>query len=106
VECKQRLIDKPDNCKVLITSREIIPSGFHQIGLKGLNKRESKRLMVHLSEGYRGSGQKPFTESQIEAIYEATRGIPLIIKHCSGQVFEYIRPLDSVLEGLSMSGTR
>jgi hypothetical protein len=106
VKCKQHLIAKPDNCKVLITSREIIPSGFHQIGLKGLDKRDSKRLMAQLFEAYRGASHQPLTEMQMEGIYEATKGIPLIIKHCYGQVFEYSRPLDSVLEGLSIAGNK
>jgi GTPase SAR1 family protein len=104
VEVKRHLADKPDNCKVMLTSREIIPSGFHQIGLTGLDKRESKSLMRGLDAPYRQSGQSLFTEPQREQIYETTRGIPLIIKHCYGQVFEYSRPLDSVLGNLRGAG--
>jgi hypothetical protein len=38
-ELKRYLIHKPDNSKVLLTSREVVPSGFHQVQLKGLDKR-------------------------------------------------------------------
>src|SRR5437016_2161903 len=41
VEAKKVLRRAPDQFKVLITSRELIPSGFHQVELKGLDKAES-----------------------------------------------------------------
>ena len=86
-DLKRHLIHKPDNSKVLITSREVIPSGFHQIQLKGLDKRESSSLMQRLYQGYTQSGQAQLTDSQRGQLYEATKGIPLIMKHCYGQVF-------------------
>ena len=84
VTAKRALRDKPDYFKVLVTSRELIPSGFHQIRLKGLDKRESKQLMHRLYAPYARSGKQQLTDQQQDALYETTQGIPLIIKHCYG----------------------
>ncbi len=106
VDVKKALADKPDHFKVLVTSRETIPSGFHQFDLKGLDRQESKELMRRLYEPYRWSGKVQLTEQQLDALYETTQGIPLIIKHCYGQVFEYNRPMELVLRGLSNAGNK
>ncbi|WP_448046074.1 hypothetical protein [Bradyrhizobium liaoningense] len=103
-ELKRHLIHKPDNSKILLTSREVIPSGFHQIQLKGLDKRESVSLMQRLYQPYAQSGQAQLADGKRSQLYEATRGIPLIIKHCYGQVFEYNMPLDSVIKSLLSAG--
>ena len=95
VEAKQALRDKPDYFKVLITSREMIPSSFHQIKLKGLDETESTQLMQRLFEPYVRSGKQQLTEVQMDALYDATQGIPLIIKHCYGQIYEYNRSVES-----------
>ena len=106
VDAKLALKDKPDYFKVIVTSREQIACAFHQISLKGLDKRESKELMRRLYEPYIRSGLPQLTEAQLEALYEATRGIPLIIKHCYGQIYEYSRPVEMVLAGLSNAGNK
>lgn len=106
VTVKQNLRDKPEHFKVLITSRKLIPSGFHQVNLKGLDDQESKQLMARLYEPYARSGKQQRTEKEISEIYEATQGIPLIIKHCYGQIYEYNRELNLVLAGLSRAGTK
>jgi GTPase SAR1 family protein len=105
-EVKRYLKDKPDNFKVLLTSREVIPSGFHQIQLKGLDKRESNWLMERLDQPYRQSAQPPLTEAQRNQLYEVTKGIPLIIKHCYGQFFEYNIPPEIVLKNLASAGNK
>jgi Cdc6-like AAA superfamily ATPase len=106
VEVKQALRDKPGCFTVLVTSRELIPSGFHQIELRGLDKGESKELMHRLYQQYEHSGRPQLTEEQLDALYEATRGIPLIIKHCYGQIFEYNQPVDQVLGSFSAAGSK
>ncbi len=106
VTAKRALRDKPDYFKVLVTSRELIPSGFHQIRLKGLDKRESKQLMQRLYEPYARSGKQQLTDQQQDALYETTQGIPLIIKHCYGQVYEYSCEIGAVLQRLSTAGTK
>jgi RNA-directed DNA polymerase len=105
-EVKRHLIDKPDNFKVLLTSREVMPSGFHQIQLKGLDKRESNTLMSLLYQSYASSGQAQLTENQRSQLYDATKGIPLLIKHCYGQVYEYNMPFDAVVKGLVVAGNK
>lgn len=105
-ELKQYLIHKPDNSKVLLTSREVVPSGFHQVQLKGLDKRESGSLMQLLYQPYAQSGQPPLSEAQRNQLYEATKGIPLLIKHCYGQHFEYNVPIESVIKNLVMAGNK
>jgi hypothetical protein len=106
VTAKQALRDKPDYFKVLVTSRELIPSGLHQIRLKGLDKRASKQLMQQLYEPYARSGRQQLTDQQKDALYETPQGIPLIIKHCYGQVYEYSCDIDVVLKRLSTAGTK
>jgi len=104
IDVKQRLKKKPDYFKVIVTSRKQIPSGFHQIQLAGLDLRESKLLMTRLCEHYRDS--KPeLTDQQKEAIHLSASGIPIIIKHCIGQVYEYNEPLDGVLRKLCEAST-
>jgi hypothetical protein len=106
IEIKKLLRDKPDHFKLLVTSREMIPSGFHQINLRGLDKQESKELMQRLHEPYARSGQAQLTPEQLDAVYNATNGIPLIIKHCYGQIYEYNRSVDTVLKGLSSASNK
>jgi len=106
VTAKQTLKDKPNYFKVLVTSRKLIPSGFHQYRLKGLDKGESKKLMAQLFVSYARSGRQQLTEEQQNKLYEATDGIPLIIKHCYGQIYEYNRKLDEVIKGLSKAGSK
>ncbi|WFU33616.1 hypothetical protein QA635_03970 [Bradyrhizobium brasilense] len=105
-EVKRYLIDKPDNSKVLLTSREVVPSGFHQIQLKGLDKRESSMLMPLLYQPYARSGQPQLTEAQRGQMYESTKGIPLLMKHCYGQVYEYNMAVDAVLKNLVVAGNK
>ena len=99
ITVKKHLRKKPDNFKVLLTSREQIPSGFHQIKLEGLDLRETKLLIKKLHEKYKGS-TKPLSQEQCEFLHKSSSGIPIIIKHCIGQVFEYNKPFDSVCQGL------
>jgi hypothetical protein len=105
-EMKRHLITKPDNFKVIITSREMVPSGFHQIQLKGLDKRDSNLLMQRLYQPYAKSGKAEFTEAQKTLLYDRTQGIPLIIKHCYGQVYEFGVSLDVVLNNLLVAGNK
>lgn len=100
VEVKRRLRTKPENFKVIITSRKQIVSGFHQLELTGLNLRESKQLMNSLHNKYRSS--KPaLSEEQKKKLHQATFGIPILIKHCFGQIYEYNRAFDVVVRSLS-----
>lgn len=84
----------------------MIPSGFHQIQLKGLDKRDSNLFMQRLYQPYAQSGQAQLTDAQRNLLYEATKGIPLIIRHCYGQVYEYNMPLDVVLNNLVLAGNK
>jgi tetratricopeptide (TPR) repeat protein len=106
VDVKRALRDRPDAFKVILTSREVVPSGFHQYNLSGLDKRESKLFMTRLDESYQQTGQPSFSSTQRDQIHGATHGIPLLIKHCYGQVFEYSRPLEEVLKGLAAAGNK
>jgi hypothetical protein len=106
VEAKRALRDKPDYFKVLVTSREQIVSGFHQYSLRGLDKRESKQLMQRLYEPYARSGKQQLSVEQMDNVYEATQGIPLIIKHCYGQVYEYNCDVNVVLKNLRTASSK
>jgi tetratricopeptide (TPR) repeat protein len=106
LDVKRALRDRPDAFKVILTSREVVPSGFHQYKLSGLDKRDSKLFMTRLDGSYQQTGQPSFSSAQRDEIHSATHGIPLIIKHCYGQVFEYSRPLEEVLKGLVAAGNK
>lgn len=99
VTVKKHLRKQPENFKLILTSREQIPSGFHQIKLEGLDLREAKKLINNLYEKYKDSSP-PLSDEQFEFIHKASCGIPIIIKHCIGQIFEYNKPFDSVCKGL------
>lgn len=98
IEVKRALRRYPNSFKVIITSRKLRPSGFYQVQLKGLDPEDSKDLMRSLSERY-GSRQV-LPEAQMDRIYEATNGVPIIIKHCFGQIYEYHRSFEDVIGNL------
>jgi tetratricopeptide (TPR) repeat protein len=45
--------------------------------------------------------KKTLTKEQRDEIYEATKGIPIVIKHCLGQLFEFCKPISQVIRDLS-----
>lgn len=98
-DMKMHLKRKPNNFKIIITSRELIPSGFKQIKLDGLDLKESKQLIESIFERYNNSHSK-LTIDQIERIHKSSSGIPLVIKHCLGQMFEFNHPLHDILDRL------
>lgn len=98
IDVKKHLRSRPDCFKVIITSRKQIPSGFHHLPLKGLEIRESRLLMRQLMARYR---RERLTDSQEYELYEATQGIPIVLKHCFGQMFEFNKPLQTVLRELT-----
>jgi len=99
-DVKRHLRFKPTYFKVLITSRQQIPSGYYQIKLEGLDLKDSKQLMANIYENYK-DGQQPLTNDQCNLIHEAAQGIPIVIKHCLGQIYEFSRPLADVISNLS-----
>lgn len=100
VEVKHWIRKCPQNFKAIITSRKQIPSGFHQIELTGLDPKESKLLMTRLFKHYEGNNPD-LTDDQKNILHQATFGIPVLIKHCLGQIYEYNRPFDSVIKSLN-----
>jgi len=104
VETKQYLRKKPNNLKVIITSREQIPSGFHQVTLTGLDLSASEKLMEDLYEPYKTVAPE-LTEEQKRKIHEVTAGIPVVIKHCFGQIYEYNKPFSNVINTMALAQT-
>ena len=104
IEIKKYLRKKPDNLKVIITSRESIPSGFHQIELEGLDLRESKQLMNTLYESYKNV-HPSLSDEQKNKLHEVTHGIPIMLIHFYGQHYEYHKPFDTIVNNLSLSGS-
>lgn len=96
-QVKRYLRKQPNNYKIIITSREQIPGGFQQVALKGLDPQESDDLLDNWLEWYGES----LTRKQRDEIYDATKGIPIVIKHCLGQLFEFRKPISQVLRELS-----
>jgi DNA replication protein DnaC len=90
----------PHNFKIVLTSRELLPSGYYQMKLEGLELKESKLLMESIYERYKNSHPE-LSQEQYKLIHHATLGIPIVIKHCLGQIFEFQVPLSDILTGLS-----
>jgi hypothetical protein len=99
VDVKHELRSYPNNFKVLITSREAIPSGFHSISLAGLDLDGASQLMSSLYVQYERVGGE-LSQEQKSMLHEATFGIPIVIKHAFGQIYELHRPFSSVVDGL------
>lgn len=100
VEVKRKLRERPQNFKVIITSRKQVPSGLHQIELKGLDLNESKMLIDQLYEPY-ATVKITLTDLEKDKLYEVTKGIPIVIKHCMARVYEYNEPIHKVITDLS-----
>lgn len=103
---KKALRDKPDYFKLLVTSRERVAMGIYPVELSGLDQDASKELMDRLYQPYQRSGLPRLTKEQENGMYGATRGIPLMIKHCYGQIYEYGRAVDSVIRGLASAANK
>jgi hypothetical protein len=99
IEIKKQLKRRPDSFKVILTSRESIPSGFQQFKLKGLDLKDSKNLMNNEYNKYKNIGSD-LTDEQKENIHEYTHGIPILIKHVYGKLFEFKIPLVTILQKL------
>jgi DNA replication protein DnaC len=86
---KSRLRKKPENFKLLISSREKVPGNFVPFQLSGLGLRETKLLAKKLFEKYIDSGIPDLTEVQKEELHKKSFGIPIVIKHFYAQIFDY-----------------
>jgi GTPase SAR1 family protein len=99
IDAKRLLPDKPFNLKVMITSRRQIQCAFQPIELTGLDLREGKSLITNLQKRYEASGFQ-LTDEQQTRLHTATKGVPLVIRHCIFQVFEYNQPFSTVVDSL------
>ena len=100
VDVKYFLRRRPQNCKVIITSREHIRCGFHPIPLTGLDVPAARQLMGSLYRSYKNA-EREFSDDEKAKLYDITRGIPILIKHCFGQFYVYNKPFDSVISSLA-----
>lgn len=100
INVKKYLRHKPNYFKIILTSREQIPTGFHQIKIDGLDINESKLLMKNIhSTSY--LSREELSEEQKDKIYAISHGIPIIIIHCFAQIYEFNKPLGEIVYGLS-----
>jgi tetratricopeptide (TPR) repeat protein len=102
-ELKRKLRQDASNFKTIISSREYIPSGFWPLKLPGLDIDASKELMRNMAERYAGS-RTSLSEEQMEAIYRATQGVPILLKHCVGQYFEANESFKQIIQQLPRMG--
>ncbi len=98
-EVKKRLRNKPQNFKIIITSREYKPTPFRPIELRGLDLSESKRLIKSVCKRYK-SAESDLTDDQMKTMHEQTKGIPILIKHCIAKIYEYKKPFNTVISSL------
>lgn len=99
IEVKKHLRRLPEYFKVIITSRIQIPSGFHQIELKGLGVKETSDLVDSLFFNYQ-TFKPELTNSQKKKLHEATKGIPVVVKHCFAKIFEYNQSVGNTISKL------
>lgn len=102
---KQELRKTPANFKVILTSREMIPSGFHQIELTGLDLSESKKLMMNLHK-QRYHAATELSDEQKTLLHETTKGVPILLKHCLARIYEYNESFDKVVRNLPTFSTK
>lgn len=95
---KRELKKCPENFKVILTSREMIPSGYYQIELMGLDFTDSKKLMDSLYKKYKSSYE--LSSEQKEKLHQTVKGIPILLKHCYARIYEYNESFDSVIRDL------
>jgi hypothetical protein len=98
---KVELQDKPENFKVIITSREIFQCGFHAIRLEGLILSEVSKLTLGMAASH---AWEPPTEQRIQAICKASRGIPLLIMHIMYKIHEGGMPFEYVIKNMHEAG--
>lgn len=99
IDVKKHLRLMPNQFKVIITSRVQIPSGFHQIELKGLGEKETSDLFDSLYKNYQ-TYKPELTSSQKTELHKATKGIPVVIKHCFAKIFEYNQSFNNTISKL------
>jgi RNA-directed DNA polymerase len=87
-----------ENFKVILTSREMVASGFKQIELTGLDLAEAKRFMASLHKRYKSAAD--LTNEQKELLHQATKGIPILLKHCFARIYEYNESFNTVINNL------
>jgi hypothetical protein len=95
---KKELKRNPENFKIILTSRELVPTGFNQIPVSGLELGDSKRLMTSLYKKYKHSIE--LKNEQKELLHRTVKGIPILLKHCFARIYEYNEPFDSVINNL------
>ena len=99
-EVKKRLRSRPSNFKIIITSRQVIPTGFRQINLQGMSDEDATELIDSLYKQRYNKTHEPLTIDQKETIIRETNGIPIIIKHCIAKYYEYNQTFSAVLKDL------
>lgn len=99
-EVKRSLKKSPNRFKLIVTSREQIPSGFRQIPLQGLPDKEASNLMDNLYSTYQHAKQ-PLPDDLKKKLNDVSKGIPIILRHCFAQIYEHNRAVDSVIQRLS-----
>lgn len=97
---KEQLRRKPDNFKLLISSREKVPGNFIPFQLNGLGLRETKLFARKIYEKYTVSGYPDLNDTQKEELFKKSFGIPIVIKHFYAQVFEYSKSFHETVTGL------
>jgi len=100
-EIKLILKNKPTNFKFIITSRKLIGNGIYSYKLKGLDLKESKKLMNNIFTDNYINCSNNITEKQMDLLYKVTNGIPIIIKHSLVRIFENNNDINEVINSLN-----
>ena len=101
---KTHLRKHPQNFKIILTSRELVPSGFRQVELNGLDLAEAKKLMGSLYRRYKSAVE--LTDDQKRVLHETVKGVPILLKHSFARIYEYNESFDSVITNLPSFSSR
>jgi tetratricopeptide (TPR) repeat protein len=97
-DVKKALARMPHQFKLIITSRQQIPSSFYQIPLNGLGSKEFMQFVKKVMRAHNWPEEGLSTE-QLTRLHDVSKGIPLFIIHLLAQLFCYHRPIQEVLDG-------
>jgi hypothetical protein len=99
-DVKKYLKNKPEIFKLIITSRELLPTGLWQIKVDGLDTTGAKQLIKKMFERYKSSNEE-LSDEQISEIRRVTNGVPIVIIHFIAQIYEYNKSISEVVRNLS-----
>lgn len=103
-DLKRELRLKPQNFKIIITSRRTVDADFVNYKLGGLGPNEAVNFMDQLYKNYEHLGTSNLSNQQKNGLAEASKGIPIVIKHFYVRYFKTPDSFREIIKSLSRFG--